>query len=141
MKRSLIAVGALATSLLASAALASGSVGISGYDMQPTGLPVTTSSLTSATQSATFIPLAGRSFYVTLSGSGIANCQLERMVDGSNWTKLTSTAANTTTQLYNWSLSNGGAISEEVVTYQYGAKFRLNCTAYTSGTVTVSFSQ
>lgn len=86
-------------------------------------------------QSASFAPgvdprgTNGGAFNVTLSGTFVATVKLQRSFDnGTNWHDLTAVgtaiAAFTT------------AVSEVWVEPEAGVIFRLNCTAYTSGTVT-----
>lgn len=85
-------------------------------------------------QSATFIPIAGRAFNISLWGTFVATVQLERSFDGgTTWLPLTAAG----TQLYVWT----APASELAQDDEYGVRYRLNCTAYTSGTVNYRISQ
>jgi hypothetical protein len=93
-----------------------------------------TGTFTATGQSASFTPICGRPFNVTLSGTFVASVQLERSFDaGSNWHPITAAG----TQLYAWT----AAASETAEEHESGPIYRLNCTAYTSGTVNYRISQ
>lgn len=86
-------------------------------------------------QSASFAPAVdprgtnGGAFNITLSGTFVATVKLQRSFDnGTNWNDLTAVgvAIGTFTT----------AVSEVWVEPEAGVIYRLNCTAYTSGTVT-----
>ena len=90
---------------------------------------------TATGQSASFAPPVatrdtnGGAFNVTLSGTFVGTVKLQRSFDnGTTWHDLTAVgtaiAAFTT------------AVSEVWIEPEPGVIFRLNCTAYTSGTVT-----
>jgi len=85
-------------------------------------------------QSASFVPLAGRGFNVTAYGTFVASFQLERSFDaGAHWSPITAAG----TQRYIWTTPESEVAQED----QYGVMYRLNCTAYTSGTVNYRISQ
>ncbi|MFG1388793.1 hypothetical protein [Xanthobacter versatilis] len=92
-----------------------------------------TGSFTSATNSAAFIPLAGRPFNVSVYGTFVGTVQLKRSFDGSTWLPLT--AAGVT--LYSWS----APASEPAEEAEFGVSYRLECTAYSSGTINYRISQ
>ena len=86
-------------------------------------------------QSASFAPKVdaratnGGAFNVTLSGTFVATVKLQRSFDnGATWHDLT--AAGTAIAAFTT------AVSEVWVEPEASVIFRLNCTAYTSGTVT-----
>ena|ERR1017187_7874298 len=112
-----------------------GSPAQNGTGYAPSGLSPVTGSFTGTGQSASFIPLAGpRMFNVTTRGTFVASFQLERSFDmGSNWHPITATSI----QLYAWTAPE----SEQAQEDQFGILYRLNCTAYTSGTVYYRISQ
>ena len=85
-------------------------------------------------QSAIFWPAADRTFNATLYGTFSASVRLERTFDGgTNWHPLTAAG----TQLYAWT----AAASETCEEAEEGVGYRLNCTAYSSGTVNYRLSQ
>jgi len=87
-------------------------------------------------QSSAFLPNPG-SFSVTLS-SGVATVKLERSADtGSTWIDVSSDALGT---VASWSV-NSTEVAVIVDEPEAGCHFRLNCTAYTSGTVTYRLGQ
>lgn len=95
-----------------------------------------TGSFSSATTSAAFIPLAGRPFNVSVSvpSSFVGTVQLERCFAGESvWRPMTAAGV----QLYVWS----SAASEPAEEAEFGVSYRLNCTAYTSGTINYRISQ
>jgi hypothetical protein len=101
-----------------------------------------TGSFTATGQSATFAPRVGErltqsgQFNVALTGTAVATVQLERSFDnGVTWTAIYAGG----TQLYSWSYSSGN-LSESAEECEPGVIYRLNCTAYTSGTLTYRIS-
>jgi hypothetical protein len=92
--------------------------------------------LTATGQSASFTPLAGRPFNVSVQGTFVATCQLERQIN-SIWQPLTVSASGSVVQLYKWS----SPASEIVVEPEFGIPYRINCTAYTSGAIPYKVSQ
>lgn len=73
-------------------------------------------------------------FNVSVWGTFVASVQLERSFDnGATWLKLTSAGQ----QVYAWT----AAASEIALEPEAGALYRLNCTAYTSGTVSYMIGQ
>jgi hypothetical protein len=99
-----------------------------------------TGTFTDTGQSSSFVPtVASRSttnaFSVSTSGTFVATVQLERSFDnGSNWFVCSSDASGTTAS---WT-APFSVIAEEPT---QGVLYRLNCTAYTSGTVTYRIDQ
>lgn len=99
-----------------------------------------TGTFTETGQSASFIPtIAARSttnaFNVSASGTFVATVQLERSFDnGTSWFVCSSDASGTAAS---WT-APFSVIAEEPTP---GVLYRLNCTAYTSGTVTYRISQ
>lgn len=103
-------------------------------------LPVI-STFTATGQSAAFKPvirgLAWGAFNIVLTGTAVATVQLERSFDsGVTWSGRFAGGV----QLYVWSYA-GTNISETAEEVEAGVRYRLNCTAYTSGTVTYRLSQ
>lgn len=96
-----------------------------------------TGSFTATGQSASLIPRVGQTypgsqapFNVSLAGTFVGTVQLERRFTeqgGSTWHPLTALG----TQIYVWSIP----CSETAEEPQAGVEYRLNCTAYTSGTI------
>jgi len=103
------------------------------FNNSPSGKTATTGAFTATGQSTVFSPIAGRSFNITLSGTFAATVQLERSFDGSNWFPITANG----TQLEKFT----AAVSEQWSDDEAGVQYRLNCTAYTSGTVSYRISQ
>lgn len=89
--------------------------------------PAVTGTFAATGQSASFAPL-GRDFNVSLWGTFVGSVQLERTFDnGANWLPITADG----TQLYVWT----APASESASDPEQQPVYRLNCTAYTSGTV------
>lgn len=87
---------------------------------------------TSTTNSASFSPVAGKPFNITLTGTFSATVQLKRSFDnGSTWSALTVES----TTLCSWT----GNISTSWVETEANVLYRLECT-YSSGTVTYRIS-
>lgn len=89
-------------------------------------------------QSASFLPdgvddKTDRVFNVSLWGTFVATVQLERSLDGTNWLPLT--ANGTPIEKFT------APCSEEIEEDEATAIYRLNCTAYTSGTVNYRMSE
>lgn len=100
-----------------------------------------TGSFTATGQSASFQPIirdrSWGQFNIALTGTGVASIQLERSFDGgSNWCQMYAGG----TQLKTWSYAgtNLSEISEES---ERNVTYRLNCTSYTSGTISYRLSQ
>lgn len=98
-------------------------------------MAVIAGTFTATGQSASFAPAVdargtnGGAFNVTLSGTFVGTVKLQRSFDnGTTWHDLT--AAGTAIAAFTT------AVSEVWVEPEAGVNFRLNCTAYTSGTVT-----
>jgi len=64
--------------------------------------------------------LQGRDVDVSISGAASATVAIQRRMDGTNWVTIESITGD----------------AERVVENANGVEMRLNCTAYTSGTVT-----
>jgi hypothetical protein len=94
-------------------------------------------SFTGTGQSANFTPICGPQgvgFNISLWGTFVAAVQLERSFDnGVNWLPITGAGV----QLYAWT----GPASEMAQETESDVIYRLNCTAYTSGTVNYRVSQ
>lgn len=103
------------------------------------GTPIT-GTFTATGQSSSFYPTVGdRStnnlFNVSASGTFVATVVLQRSFDnGSNWFTCSSDASGTSAS---WTAPFSVVASES----EQGVLYRLNCTAYTSGTVTYRISQ
>jgi hypothetical protein len=110
--------------------------GITTPGYAASGVTPVSSTFTATGQSASFTPLAGRPFNVSVQGTFVATCQLERQIN-SVWQLLTVSASGSVVQLYKWSTP----ASEIVVEPEFGIPYRINCTAYTSGTVSYRVSQ
>lgn len=96
------------------------------------GSPVLTGTFTGTGQSSS-VSFYGR-FNVSLYGTFVAAVQLERSFDGgSNWLVASEDAAGTAAS---WT----SAITVVANESEAGVLYRLNCTAYTSGTVTYRLS-
>lgn len=98
-----------------------------------------TGTFTTTGQSAPFKPvmrtMAWAQFNISASGTFVATVQLERSFDsGGNWFVCSSDAAGTPAS---WT-APFSVVGEEP---SPGVIYRLNCTAYTSGTVTYRISQ
>lgn len=88
---------------------------------------------TATGQSSSFRPIG--KFNVVLRGTFVATVQLERSFDnGSTWGTVSRDSAGTAAAY----TAPCGLIAEEV---EADTQYRLNCTAYTSGTVTYRVSQ
>ena len=94
---------------------------------------VLTGTFTATGQGASFQPEPGRPFNLEIRGTFVGTVQLERSLDGTNFVPVT--AAGVT--LYSWT-APGSESNEES---EIGVLFRLNCTAYTSGTINWRISQ
>lgn len=104
-----------------------------------------TGSFTATGQSGSFRPIVANrdtavgSFNVALTGTAHATVQLERSLDnGATWCVITAAG----TQLYRWTYNSAtlANLSETCQEIEQGALYRLNCTAYTSGTLTYRLS-
>lgn len=86
-------------------------------------------------QSASFRPAAGRPFNVSIWGTFVATVQLERSFDdGSTWVVCSRDSAGTNASY----TAPASLLIEEP---EAGVLYRLNCAAYTSGTVSYRISQ
>lgn len=105
----------------------------SGDGYAPAGNVPVTGTFVATGRSAVFSPRAGRGFNVEVRGTFVGSVQMERSFDGTNWTPMTAAG----TQLYAWT----APASEQAQEDEVGPQYSLNCTAYTSGTVTYRISQ
>ena len=91
---------------------------------------------TATGQSSAFLPFPGP-FSVWLQG-GVGTVKLERSTDsGSTWIDVSSDVLGT---VASWAL-NSTEVSVVVDEPEQGSQYRLNCTAYTSGTITYRLGQ
>ena len=112
----------------------SGGGGSFGGGFAPSGITAVVGNFTAVSQSVSFTPLAGRGFNISGRGTFVATMQLERSFDaGANWHPITAAG----TQLYLWT----APFSEQAQEDQVGVLYRLNCTAFTSGTASYRISQ
>lgn len=81
----------------------------------------------------TLAPYPGRDFNVSVWGTFSATYQMERSFDGVTWLPITAAG----TQLYQWTIPASEAASDG----EWGVKYRVNVTAYSSGTLNVRISQ
>ena len=85
-------------------------------------------------QSASFAPLAGRAFNISLWGTFTSTIQLERSFDGGmTWLPITAAGA----QLYKWTAPASESNQDDEANVQY----RLDCTVFTSGAASYRISQ
>lgn len=111
-----------------------GSSAVPGGGYSASGKTSIGGTFTATGQSASFTPLAGRSFNTSVWGTFVATVQLERSFDaGTTW--LPTTASGT--QLNKWT----APVSEQWSDDEFGVLYRLNCTSYTSGAGNYRISQ
>lgn len=95
-----------------------------------------TGTFTATGQSSAFQPIirdrSWGQFNLELRGTFVATVQLERSFNGTDWVSCTNLGTG---------VAFNGPVSEVCEENERGATFRLNCTAYTSGTVTYRLSQ
>lgn len=96
------------------------------------GTTAVTGTFTGTGQSGTFIPLGGRGFDLSLWGTFVANIQLERRLDATNWLPCTDMGQ---------SVVFSAPCTEVCDEPKALVDYRLNCTAYTSGTVNYRLEQ
>lgn len=84
-------------------------------------MAIVTGTFTATGQSST---ITGTAIDVSISGAASATVAIQRRVDGTNWVTIESIAGD----------------GERVIENATGMGMRLNCTAYTSGTVTYSMA-
>ena len=104
-----------------------------GLGYAASGLSAIASTFVAAGQSASLTPKAGRGFNISLWGTFVATVQLERTFDGTNWLPITANG----TQLMKFT----APCSEQWSDDEVGPQYRLNCTSWTSGTVSYRISQ
>lgn len=97
--------------------------------------PPVTAAMATVSRSATFSPVAGRPFNITISGTFVATVWVERSLDGgATWSPISKdTSGNGATYTAPAQL----ALTEPSRRTLYS----VNCTARTSGTVNVEFRQ
>lgn len=108
-------------------------------------MALVTGTFTATGQSASLNPYASarsttNAFNIVLWGTAVATVALERSFDnGTTWVKLYAGG----TQLYRWVYDGSTLvnISETAEEPEQGVLYRLNCTAYTSGTLSYRISQ
>ena len=71
-------------------------------------------------------------FNLSLWGTFVGTVRLERSFDGSTWLPITALGS---------AINFTGPVSETFEEAEGGVQYRLNCTAYTSGTVNYRLSQ
>jgi len=94
-----------------------------------------TAVFTATGNSANFTPDLGRPVWVRLSGTWAGSMQLKRSTDGANWYPVTYSDG---TVKGVWTGNVNAPITEETCA---GAVYRLECTAYTSGTIAYEVRQ
>jgi hypothetical protein len=105
-----------------------------GAGYESSGLQPVTGAFAAPGQSASFAPLAGRGFNISIWGTFSGTVQLERSFDaGSTWLPVTANG----TQLEKFT----SAASEQWQEDEAGVLYRLNCTALASGTADYRLSQ
>lgn len=107
-----------------------------------------TGSFTATGQSSSFRPvmrtMAWGQFNVFLSGTAVATVQLERSYDsGTTWCVISVATAGAPVQMNRWTYDSGTLANQSSVIEEPepGVVYRLNCTAYTSGTLAYRISQ
>ena len=91
---------------------------------------------TATGQSLAFLPIKG-TFSVFMTG-GVGTVKIERSTDsGSNWIDVSSDALGTVAS-YALNTTEISVLCDEP---EIGSQYRLNCTAYTSGTITYRLGQ
>lgn len=93
-----------------------------------------TGTFTGTGVSSGYSQIQGRAFNITLSGIFVGTVQLERSFDGGT-TYFPLTSNGSATMVFT------APCSEQWIDDEKGVLYRLNCTAYTSGTVTYRISQ
>lgn len=97
------------------------------------GVTAVASTFTGTGQSASFAPTAGRGFNFTLSGTFVGTVRLDRSFDnGSTWHPVTAMGA---------AVSFTAPCTEVLEEPESAMRYRVNCVAYTSGTITYRLSQ
>jgi len=99
-------------------------------------------SLSAVGATPAWAPSPGSAWVLQIAAGGTGTVQLERSFDGGvTWQIYSATADGATNQLYNWTLSNASeGLTEDVGAGPNNVLFRLNCTAYTSGSISGSFN-
>jgi hypothetical protein len=94
----------------------------------PSGVVAVTGSFSSAGQSPTFTPVPGRDINVSLWGAFVGTVRLERSFDGTTWLPLTVMGGA-------WASYNAPVSEVAWEEPQANVSYRLNCIAWTSGTI------
>lgn len=106
-----------------------------GPQWEPANVTNIASAFTGTGQSGSFRPAAGRPFNVSVWGTFVGTVELERSFDaGSTWLDCSRDSAGTTA-------SFTAPFSVVVEEPEVGVIYRLNCSAYTSGTINYRISQ
>lgn len=113
---------------------AAAQVALGQRGMGDSGVDAVTGAFTATGQSGNFPPKAGRPFNVSVRGTFVGTVQLERSFDGTNWFVASRDSAGT-------AAAYTAPFSVVVEEPEAGVIYRLNCTAYTSGTITYRMSQ
>ncbi len=129
-------VGAALLALMGSPSFAGGYSGVDDVNMRQSGVTAVTGTFSATGQSASFIPNAGRPFNISITGTFVGTVELDRFLNGA-WQPVTVGVNGTTIQLEQWSAT----ASDQWTEPQAYVSYRLNATAYTSGTITYALSQ
>lgn len=113
-------------------AAATGASAQTGLGYSASGVAPVTGSLSANGNSASFTPLAGRAFNVSLWGMFSATCSLKRSFDGSVWVKITAGGSQM--------MGFAAPASEQWSEPEVGVQYRLECVV-ASGTVNYRISQ
>ena len=101
-----------------------------------TGATPVAGAFTATGPSATFFPVARIPFNISIQGTFSGTVELDRYLNGA-WQPVTVTTAGTSVQLEQFT----APASDQWLEPQAGVAYRLNATAYGSGTVNYSLSQ
>jgi hypothetical protein len=98
------------------------------------GVTAVESTFSATGQSASFTPIYGRNFNISITGTFVGTIQLQRYIDATiGWVPITAAGQ----QMLTWTAPASEVWSES----QVGVLYRLSCIAYTSGTAIYSISQ
>lgn len=112
------------------------------YGIEVGEKPPVTGSFAATGQSASFLPSPAKrdqngAFNIALTGTAVATVQLEKSFDGgTTWCAIYAGGI----QLKQWSYSSGN-FAETATESEAGVLYRLNCTAFTSGSLAYRLSQ
>jgi hypothetical protein len=110
-----------------------------GPDFQATGLSAVSSAFTAAGSTAALAVKAGRDAMLEVSGTGVADLQVEVQLDGTNWRPIYG--PDGATQLFRFAYSGTGFATFLPALPVAGGAYRVTDLTHTSGTVTVRLSQ